>query len=58
MGFPVLSSDLIVMCKQYLHPEWSTGGCEWEQEVHAALQLLSSSQCELMKPHYCCQRPG
>lgn len=30
VGLPVVSSDLTVMCKQYLNPKWSTGGCEWE----------------------------
>lgn len=39
MGFPVVSSDLTVMCKQYLNPKWSAGGCEWEWEVLAALRL-------------------
>lgn len=39
VGFPVVSSDLTVMCKRYLNPKWSAGGCKWEWEVLAALKL-------------------
>lgn len=39
VGFSVVSRDLTVMCKQYLNPKWSAGGCEWEWEVLAALKL-------------------
>lgn len=39
VGFPVLSSDLPVMYKEYLNPKCNIGGCECEREVHVAFQL-------------------